>query len=358
MSDLHTILSWLEYQDYWGNSASSWLKGLLVALAVAIGLRVILALLARHASRLVERGARDWARAIEKLVQRTKGWFLLTVAIYCGIYVFFMPGPKSVPAVVDWIGVIALWCQAALWANAMLSFMVAHYAQKNKGVDAAGVTMVSTLGSLGKAAVWVVAVLMALVSMKIEITPLIAGLGIGGIAVALAAQNILADLFASVSIILDKPFVLGDFIIVDDKMGSVEHIGLKTTHLRSLSGEQLIFSNTDLLKSRIHNYKRMSERRIVFSIGVTYDTPYEKVEAISTMLREIIQSQQSTRFDRAHFARYGDSALNYEVVYYVLAADYGTFMDVQQAVNLAIYRRFAEEKIEFAFPTQTIYLHK
>ena len=238
----------------------------------------------------------------------------------------------------------------------MIGFVVARYAERHKKTDAASVTMILTLGSLGKVAIWATAALMAAVSMGQPITPLIAGLGIGGIAVALAAQNILGDLFASVSIVLDKPFVLGDFIIVDDKMGSIEYIGLKTTRLRSLSGEQLVFSNTDLLKSRIHNYKRMRERRVLFTIGATYDTPYEKVAAIPAMLREIIESQQPVRFDRAHFARYGDSALIFEVVYYVLAADYNIYMNVQQAVNLAIFRRFEEEKIEFAFPTQTVFL--
>ena len=356
MPDLHPILNWLHYQDAWKNSIQHWLVALLVVLSIAIVLRVIQALIARHASRLVERGTRDWSRAVEKVVHRTKSWFLLIVALYCGSRMLSLP--EAALAVVNWISVIALWSQAALWTNALIGFLVARYAEKNREVDAGSVTMLSTLGSIGKAAVWGAAALLVAVSMDVKITPLIAGLGIGGIAVALAAQNILADLFASVSIILDKPFVLGDFIIVDDKMGSVEHIGLKTTHLRSLSGEQLIFSNTDLLKSRIHNYKRMNQRRIVFSIGVTYDTPYEKVEAVPTMLREIIQSQGTTRFDRAHFARYGDSALIFEIVYYVLAADYNTFMDVQQGVNLAIYRRFTEEKIEFAFPTQTIYLQQ
>jgi small-conductance mechanosensitive channel len=187
---------------------------------------------------------------------------------------------------------------------------------------------------------------------------MIAGLGVGGIAVALAAQNILGDLFASLSIILDKPFVVGDFLIIGDFLGSVEKVGVKTTRLRSLSGEQLIFSNNDLLGSRIRNYGRMFERRVIFSIGVTYQTPADKLRAIPDMLREAVESQQPVRFDRAHFQKYGDFALIFEIVYYVLSADYKQYMDIQQAINLQINEDFEEHGIEFAYPTQTLYVSK
>jgi small-conductance mechanosensitive channel len=181
---------------------------------------------------------------------------------------------------------------------------------------------------------------------------------VGGIAVALAAQNILGDLFSSMSIVLDKPFVLGDFIIVGDLMGTVEKIGLKTTRIKSLSGEQLVFSNSDLLNSRIRNFKRMQERRAVFSIGVTYETPYEKLQTIPATIREVIESQELARFDRAHFASYGDFALVFEIVYYMKRPEYDLYMDTQQAINLELFRRFAESGIAFAYPTQTVHLNK
>jgi small-conductance mechanosensitive channel len=183
-----------------------------------------------------------------------------------------------------------------------------------------------------------------------------ASLGVAGIAVALALQNVLSDLFASMSIALDKPFVIGDFIIIGDFMGTVEKIGVKTTRLRSLTGEYLIFANSDMLSSRIRNYTRMHERRIVFSLGVTYNTPYEKLHLIPTMIQKIIEAQEETRFDRAHFASYGDFSLNFEIVYYVLSADYNRYMDIQQAINLAIFKAFEDTGIEFAVPTQTLYL--
>jgi len=174
------------------------------------------------------------------------------------------------------------------------------------------------------------------------------------VAVALAVQNILGDLFASLSIVLDKPFVVGDFIVVDNLRGTVERVGIKTTRVRSLDGELMVFSNTDLLKSRIRNFKRMSDRRVEFTLGVSYHTPLDKLRRIPQWLREIVKMQQRTRLDRAHFKQYGEWALVFEVVYYVLDSDYNLYMDVQQAINLAIFERFEREGVEFAQPTPTV----
>ncbi len=254
--------------------------------------------------------------------------------------------------------VIALLAQAALWGDALVRSYLMRQAKRRTETDAGVATTLLALAFLARTAVWSVVILLILANLGIDVTAMVAGLGIGGIAIALAAQNILGDLFASASIMLDKPFLLGDFIVVGADMGTVEHIGLKTTRVRSLSGEQLIFANSELLKCRIRNFKRMNERRIVFGIGITYETPAEQVAVIPAMFREAVESQSATRFDRAHFKRFGDSALEFEVVYYVLAADYNIFMDIQQAINLAILRRFAAERIAFAYPTQTLYLEK
>jgi small-conductance mechanosensitive channel len=205
-------------------------------------------------------------------------------------------------------------------------------------------------------ALWSVIVLLALQNLGVDVTALVATLGVGGVAVALAAQGILGDVFASIFMVIDKPFVLGDFLIVGDFLGSVEDIGMRTTRIRSLSGEQLIFSNNDLLRTRIRNYGRMYERRVVFSLGVTYQTPRTKLEAIPGIIREAIEAQDKTRFDRAHFQKYGDFALVFESVYYVLEPDYTLYMDIQQAINLRVHRRFEEEGIEFAYPTQTLFV--
>jgi small-conductance mechanosensitive channel len=204
---------------------------------------------------------------------------------------------------------------------------------------------------------WAMGLVFLLDNLGFKISAIVAGLGIGGVAVALAAQAVLADLFSYFAIMFDKPFEIDDFIIVGgDFMGTVEHIGIKTTRIRSLGGEQLVFANKDLTDSRVRNYKRMQLRRVVFKLGVTYDTPTEKLKKATAMIRDIITQTPDTRFDRAHFASYGDFNLVIEVVYYVLSADYNKYMDVQQILNLAIKDAFAREKIEFAFPTQTIHM--
>jgi small-conductance mechanosensitive channel len=224
--------------------------------------------------------------------------------------------------------------------------------------DPADATTLNALGFVGRILLWSVLLLMALANLGIQIGPLLAGLGVGGIAVALALQNILGDLFASLSIVLDKPFVVGDFVVVGDLAGTVEYVGLKTTRVRSLSGEQLVFSNSDLLSSRIRNYKRMQERRIAFTVGVTYQTARERLAEIPLIAREIIEAQENARFDRAHFKAFGAFSLDFEIVYYVLDPDYNAYMNVQQAINLALYERFEAAAIEFAFPTQTLILER
>jgi small-conductance mechanosensitive channel len=205
--------------------------------------------------------------------------------------------------------------------------------------------------------IWGIGLLFLFDNMGYDVTAVVAGLGIGGIAIALAAQNILGDLFNYFVIFLDRPFEIGDFIIIDDKMGVVEYIGVKTTRIKSLSGEQLVFANSDLTNSRIHNYKRMQRRRVVYKIGVVYQTPYEQVKKVPDLIKSIILEQDMTELDRSHFAGYGDWSLNFEAVYYVLSSDFNKHMDVLQAINLRIFEAFEKAGIEFAFPTRTLYVN-
>lgn len=206
--------------------------------------------------------------------------------------------------------------------------------------------------------IWGMAIVFFLDNLGFKISTVIAGLGIGGIAVGLAAQAILKDLFSYFSIIFDRPFEIGDFIIVDDYLGSIEYIGAKTTRVRSLGGEQLIFSNTDLTDSRVRNYKRMEKRRVVFRLGVEYQTPLEKLKEIPGIIENIVKNVKDTFFDRAHFFSYGDFSLMFEVVYYVMSSDYNKYMDIQQEINFFIKGEFEKRGIEFAYPTQTLYLNK
>jgi small-conductance mechanosensitive channel len=206
--------------------------------------------------------------------------------------------------------------------------------------------------------IWTLALVFLLDNLGVKISAVVAGLGIGGVAVALAAQAILGDLFSYFVIFLDKPFEVGDFIVVGDKMGAVEMIGIKTTRLRAIGGELLVFSNKDLTDSRVHNFKKMERRRVVFKLGVVYQTTSEKLKTIPQMVKNIIVAQNDATFDRGHFASFGDSSLDFEFVYYVTGADYTKYMDIQQAINLSVFETFEREKIEMAYPTQTLFVSK
>jgi small-conductance mechanosensitive channel len=331
-----------------------WIAALVIAAAALVLLQVVNSLVGRRARRLAEADRFRWAELVADLADRTKFPFLLIEALFLGSLVLLLPDRAR--SILNAVAIITLIVQAAIWGSATVTYLVTRYAKHRMEADPTSVTTISAVGVLGRIVIYSVAVLLVLDNLGVDITAMVAGLGIGGVAVALAAQNILGDLFASASIVLDKPFVLGDFIIVGSEMGSVERIGLKTTRVRSLSGEQLVFANNDLLQSRIRNYKRMLERRVVFSLGVIYGTPHEKVAAIPEMIREAVEAQEQVRFDRAHFKQFGHSSLDFEIVYYVLSADYNLYMDIQQAINLLIYQRFEKEGLEFAFPTQTIHL--
>jgi small-conductance mechanosensitive channel len=244
--------------------------------------------------------------------------------------------------------------QVGLWGNGIVSFGLERSMSQQAATGGTSTTTMSAIGFVARLALWSLVVLFALDNLGVNITGLIAGLGIGGIAVALALQNVLGDIFASLSIVLDKPFVLGDFIVVDQLSGTVEYVGLKSTRIRALSGEQLIVSNADLLHSRIRNFKRMQERRILFEFGVTYQTPTDQLEQISQTLRQVVESEKGVRFDRAHFKTFGESSLIFECAYYVLSADYNIYMDTQQRINIALARALQSMGVKFAYPTRTL----
>jgi small-conductance mechanosensitive channel len=264
--------------------------------------------------------------------------------------------PASITEVLAGGLIFLLIFQAAIWGTTIIGELVKHFVLLQVEGESTQIATTTALTFVGKLVLWSVALLLVLENLNFDVSALVASLGVGGIAVALAAQNILGDLFASLSILFDKPFVVGDFIIVDDMLGTVEKVGLKTTRVRSLSGEQLVFSNNDLLGSRIKNYKRMEERRVVFPLGVTYQTNAEQLELIPGIIQETIEKQERVRFDRSHFKGYGDFALLFETVYWVTEPDYNLYMDIQQRINLELFQRFEDKGIEFAYPTQTVHL--
>ncbi len=340
-----------------GNALAAWVVAAIVFIVVFIVLRTAKRVFERRAARFAVTTATKLDDLFVKVVRGTNSFFLLIVALWAASLALKL-NPWAVKAVHVTLIIVFLW-QAGIWGNRILDFTIErlvslHAEDGNEGVA----TMTGALSFVGRVALWSLIIVLMLSNLNVNVTTLIAGVGVGGVAIALAVQNILGDLFASFSIIFDRPFAVGHFIVVDNLAGTVEHVGIKSTRIRSLSGEELVVSNGDLLKARIHNYKRFSERRILFSFGVVYSTPYEKLEAIPAMVREIIEAREHLRFDRTHFKEYGDSSLNFEVVYYVQSPDYTLYMDAQQAINLALFKKFEAEGIAFAFPTRELYVHQ
>ena len=337
-----------------GNTVPEWAVAVGVALLAVIVLRSVQGVIRGRIARLAERTDTRWDDHVVHVISSTRLLFWLVVGGWLGAQLLDLT--DSAQRWVRIVFVITLLFQAGLWGGALVNSVLDDYRNRKQEENPEDLTTLGLIGLAVRIVVWSVVVLLILDNLGVDITALVAGLGIGGVAVALAVQNILGDLFASLSIVLDKPFVVGDFLAVGDMLGSVEHIGLKTTRLRSLSGEQLIFSNTDLLGSRVRNFGRMAERRVVFKLGVTYQTAREKLKIIPQIIRQAIEAQTDTRFDRSHFSQYGDFSLNFESVYYVLSRDYNQYMDIQQDIYLAIHERFEAEGIEFAYPTQTLFL--
>lgn len=339
-----------------GNSLRNWAVALFVAIALFFVFRLACRSLAKAAARLVKKTAAGWDDAIAKLLERTHWSLLLGLSVLIGSQALGLsPGVRKV---LSQGVVLLLVLQGGLWGSLLVRFFSERYRDRKLKRDPGAAASLNIGFLVLRVAVWAVVGLLALANLGIEIGPLLAGLGVGGLAMALAVQTVLKDLLASLSIALDKPFVVGDFLNFGDLMGTVEHIGIKSTRLRSLSGEQLIFSNNDLLESRIRNFGRMRERRVAFTLGVTYQTPREKLARIPGMIRAAIESQELTRFDRSHFRDYGNFSLNFETVFYVGVPDYAKYMDIQQAINLVIHEAFEREGIEFAYPTQTVFVEQ
>jgi small-conductance mechanosensitive channel len=334
------------------NPLGDWLIAVGFTLVLVLLLSLIKPILIRRLQRLAARTTNRFDDVLVEAVQMTKIWLVSLVAVY--ISSGYLDLPHQIEKILREAATVAAFIQVGLWAGKLIEEWIAH--SRRRVADNGAATTLSGLGYVAKIALWVVILLLMLDNLGVNVTALMASLGIGGVAVALAVQNILGDLLASLSIVIDKPFVLGDFIIVDSYMGSVEHIGLKTTRIRSLGGELIVFSNSDLLKARLRNYKHMRERRVVFAFGVVYQTSAEQLQAIPQLVREIIEAQPLTRFDRAHFKEFGDSAYNFEVVYWMLDPDYNKFMDTQQNINIALVCAFGERGVSFAFPSRTLYI--
>jgi small-conductance mechanosensitive channel len=335
-----------------GNPLADWLIALAITLASAVALLLaqrFLVLRFAAYSHTTETFVDD---VLAECLAATRGLFLVVIALYAGVQYLTLPAKAA--RIIDAAAVIALLVQVALWANRGIAVWLRHYVQTKRETDAAGATTVGVLGFIGRVAVWAIVVLMIIDNLGVNITALVASLGIGGVAVALAVQNILGDIFASLSIALDKPFVIGDSLEIGEHSGVVERIGIKSLRLRSGSGEQIILSNADALKSRIRNFGRATERRAVFTLGVRYETALERLAVIPKLVAEAVAAQPGARLERCHLRQFGDFALIYEVSMYSEGSTADVLYDRQHAVTLAIIDAFRRHGIEFAYPTQRL----
>ncbi|WP_035333784.1 mechanosensitive ion channel family protein [Dyadobacter crusticola] len=334
-----------------GNTLITWSLAFALLAVLLIAIRFFRSIVIRRAKKWAMKTTTSWDNFVIEMIESS-----VVPVLYIGsVYLAF--SMLTLPANVDRVAHTALLIVVTFFAlrivssafkKFVLSFIHHQENSEAKQKQASGLILIVNI------VIWIIGIVFMIDNLGYDVTSLIAGLGIGGIAIALAAQTILGDLFSYFVIFFDRPFEIGDFVVIDDKSGVIEYIGIKTTRIRTLGGEQLVCSNTDLTNSRLHNYKRLQKRRILFHLGVTYQTSHATLAEIPGIIREIIESKPDLTFDRAHFSGYGDFSLNFEVVYYVLGADYTFYMDKQQAIYLDIFKAFEERKIDFAYPTQTL----
>ena len=350
-----TFLTWVQETTFAGIPLWSLLVAIAAATATYVAILVALYLITRRAKAWATQSQSGMAMTVVDVLEGTSRTLMLVVALLVGASLLDLPGRWESRLSQLWFVAVAL--QMGLWGMRAIGIGVRRYVQRHSSTGMTQVSASATLMSWGlRTLLWSVVLLAILSNVGVNITAFIASLGVGGIAVALAVQNILGDLFASLAIAVDKPFEVGDFVVVGSVSGTVQVIGLKTTRIRSLQGEQIVMSNTDLLKQTISNFRMLERRRIVFGFGVTYDTTPEQAEAIPGIVRKLIEAHPQLRFDRAHFKAFGASSLDYEVVYIVEDPAFGVYMDMQQAVNLGLMRELKALGVEFAFPTRTVHI--
>lgn len=341
----------------------TWLGNTFQAYLVAVGIFILAIIVIYILKAIILSRFKKWAESTETTVDdfilRGIEKAVIPLLYFGGFYaaVKILNLDIRISRAFDIISVVLVTFMSIRLVISIINYSLSSYLSK-KGESDSKQRQVRGVLTLVKIVIWGIGLVFLLDNLGFDISAVVAGLGIGGIAIALAAQTILGDLFSYFVIFFDRPFAIGDYIIVGDKMGTVEYLGIKTTRIRSLGGEQVIFSNTDLVNSRVHNYKRMERRRVVFALGVTYDTKSAQLKEVPGIIKKIIDDNKEAEFDRAHFVRYGDFSLNFEIVYYVLSQEYIKYMDIQQNINLSIYDEFEKRNIQFAYPTQTLYVNK
>ncbi|MDP4007035.1 MAG: mechanosensitive ion channel family protein [bacterium] len=341
--------------SFFSNTFEAYISALVAGLAVWFGLWAFRVLVIRQMRKFASRTKTDIDDLVVEILRSFNLPFYLLLAVGAGAQ--FILWPPLVSKFGSWIVIVVLVYAAIRALTRLVDYFFSRVAKKRLVEDADfDPSAVRLLSKATRFAVWAVALLLVVQNLGFDITALVAGLGIGGIAIAFALQNILSDIFSSFSLYFDKPFSTGDFIIVGNDMGTVKHIGIKSTRLQTLQGQELVIPNKDLTGSRVNNYRKLEKRRVVFSFGVMYETKAEKLRAIPAIVKEVVDGIDLAELDRAHFKEFGDFSLNYEVVYYANTTQYNQYMDMQQEINLQVKERLEKEGIEFAYPTQTVYV--
>jgi small-conductance mechanosensitive channel len=339
-----------------GNSLQEWVLALVV-FAITF---TVLPLLKRYLLRLTRKPSHTQEfGAVElllRLIPRTSYLFIAVLALNAAER--FLDFPHRIEEILKVLVLIGIWFQVGLWSMTTVDFWLERQQRARGERDAAFVNSLGIVNFTARVLIWSLAILLVLDNLGVNITTLVAGLGVGGIAVALAVQTMLGDLLASLSIALDKPFSVGDALTIDNINGTVEQIGVRTTRLRSVDGEQIIMSNADLIKSRVRNFGRMGERRGIITLALSYDMPIEKLRRVSAIVEAAIKAQQKVRFERCYFKEIGSSAFNFEASFFITDGVFNTLVAAQQDINFRIVEGFAREDIELSAPLQAVHLKR
>lgn len=355
MQNLQSLFPSLPWEvTYFGNTFTQYVWALVLFVIFFVVFGLIQKLLLSRLKVWAKKTKTDIDDALLRIVGTIRPSFFTFIAFYVAVQSLELRGIMKM--VIDAILIIWITYQVILAFQILIDYILEK--KLFVGGDKNRQSALRLLGNIGKGILWGMGILIILSNLGVNITSLIAGLGVGGVAVAFALQNILEDLFSSFTIYFDKPFEAGDFIVMGSVVGTVEHIGVKSTRVKSLQGEEIVVSNKELTNATIQNFKKMEKRRVSFSFGVTYETPTEKMREIPKIVEDIFMHLEEADFDRAHFKSFDDSALTYQVVYYVTSSDYGLYMDVQQEFNLKLKESFEEQGIDMAYPTQTLYVKK
>jgi len=355
MSFIETTFGFLKDYSFLGNTAYEYYIALAIFIGLVLLLKVFQVVIIARLKKLAKKTKTDFDDALIEIFSQIKPPFYFFIALYFALKTLAVN--EFVYKVLMVIILIAVVVEVVRSAQRFIDYFIEKYltkAKDGKEQKKYSETMLKAASGLVKITLWVIAIILVLSNLGVNVTSLIASLGIGGIAIALALQNVLGDIFSSFSLYMDKPFQIGDFITVGPDSGTVEKIGLKTTRIKTLQGEELVVSNKELTTSRVQNFKKLEQRRVVVNLGVVYDSTQKNLRAIPKHCKEIIDKIKKAKFDRCHFAKYAASSLDFELVYFVDSAEYADYMDVNQRINIEIFNKFNKEGIEFAYPTQTV----